>query len=419
MTATVVLANGFRVALDPVPGAATASLSLVVGAGSRHEAPGHGGIAHFVEHALFKGSGRRDVHDMARAAATLGTAIEATTGRETTEFEVSCLAGAVEAAAALLAEVVVDPAFPEDEIERERTVILQELDLLEDNPEEMAWDAALGVALPGQALGRPTIGTAKSVAAISREDLAGWWAAGYQPDRMVFAASGGFDSDRLLALAERLFGGLSGSWSLPEMPFRWNGGERRIDRDAGQIDLVLALPVPGAADPAMPAVEVLAEILGGGATSNRLFSELRERRGLCYGVDASLERARDGGLLAVSVTVAPAAVNKLLAAACAELVRLACEPPGADEVARAVAFLRTSEALSLESSSSRAIARALDALSGTDVPPGRWDRVGPDDVRAAAAAALANPHALAAIGPVGRIMPKGQIAAALRGGSPP
>ena len=112
---------------------------------------------------------------MATEMAALGTAIEATTGRETTEFGVSCLSGAVEAAAALLAETVLDPVFPEDEVERERKVILHELEMLLDDPEETAWDAALGVALPGQALGRPTVGTAKSVAAITREDLVGWW----------------------------------------------------------------------------------------------------------------------------------------------------------------------------------------------------------------------------------------------------
>jgi len=414
LTEIVSLPNGFRVVLDPVPGAATASLSLVVGSGSRHEAPGQGGIAHLVEHAVFKGTARRDVHAMSRDTAALGTTIDATTGRESTEYGVSCLSVAVEAAAELLAETVCEPVFPEDEIERERRVVLHELELLDDDPEEIVWNAALGIALPGQALGRPIIGTAKTIAQLSREDIVAWWAAGYRPDRMAFAASGGFDPDRMLRLAERLFGGLSGAWSLPEAPFRWHGGERRIERDSGQIDIVLALPVPGRGDPALPAVEVLAELLGGGVTSNRLFSELRERRGLCYDIDASLELARGGGLLAVSGTAAPGAINKLIATACAELVRLACEAPGAAEVASAVAYLRTSDALAFESSAARATARALGTLSGAARRRGRWDAIEPEDVRKAAAAAIAAPHTLAAVGPVGRIMAKGQIAASLR-----
>ena len=178
----------------------------------------------------------------------------------------------------------------------------------------------------------------------------------------------------MLRLAGRLFGGLTGNWSLPEVPFRWNGGERRIDRDSGQIDLVLALPVPGSADPGMPAIEVLTEILGGGASSSRLFSELRERRALCYDINASLERARDGGLLAVTATIAPGAVNKLLSTVCSGLVRLACEAPEAVEVARAVAFLRTSEALSLEVlilACHRARARRAERNRGPDGALGR------------------------------------------------
>jgi predicted Zn-dependent peptidase len=259
-----------------------------------------------------------------------------------------------------LAEVLTGSVFPEDEVERDRSVVLQEIDQYADEPEAVLGDALHALLYPDQPLGRPILGTAAHVAGFTRQHLLDRLASHYRPGRMVLVVSGRVDPAEVTALGARLFGTLAGGPVPVSPPARPAGGHRAIARDIEQAYHALAFAGPGAVHPDLPALRHVANILGGGLTS-RLFQEIRERRGLAYDVHADLETFTDTGFIVFEAATAPGQLDDMAAILAHEVAR-ARDGFTAAELARSKEQLRFLLGSTQESTFGRAQRLARDTL---------------------------------------------------------
>lgn len=328
------LGNGLRVVVERVPGVRTATAGLWFPAGSRDDPAGRGGLAHLLEHLVFKGSTARSARALAEAMDALGGAFNAFTGREQTCFHGRLLGTRLAEGLELLAELVVAPRLDESDLNSERGVVLDELAMIADDPAESA-DELLGGCLWGaHPLGRPEAGTPETVRVIEVSDLTAFHRAHYGAQGAVLAVAGRADPDRVLAFADRVFG------VLPPGPPRARreapaprADARLLGRPSEQAHLVLGAPGPAQADPDRWAAALLASILGG-SPSSRLFQALREERGICYEVGAAATDYADAGEFAVFLSTAPRLMGQASALACREVVRLAEQGVPAAEMER-------------------------------------------------------------------------------------
>ncbi|MGB0799772.1 MAG: M16 family metallopeptidase, partial [Planktomarina sp.] len=203
------LPNGFRIVTEDMPGLKSASIGIWVNAGGRHEQLDQNGIAHFLEHMAFKGTARRTSVQIAEAIEDVGGYINAYTSREMTAYYARVLAGDVALALDVVSDIVLNPIFDPNEIEVERGVILSEIGQALDTPDDILFDWLQEVAFPDQPLGRTILGPTERVRAFSREDLAGFVAQHYGPERLILSAAGAVDHDEIMRMAEATFGGLT------------------------------------------------------------------------------------------------------------------------------------------------------------------------------------------------------------------
>ena len=301
---TRTLSNGLTVASVRLPGFRTASVGAYVRIGSRHEPDGLNGISHFLEHMAFKGTETRDARQISFEAERVGATMNAYTAKDHTAYYMILLAEHVATALDVLADVVSRSTFPPEEIERERSVILQELGDAADDPQDLVQDHFDLKAFPGQPLGRPILGNPKVIRSVERDALVEYLHRHYTAANMVVVGVGGIEHESFAEGVERHFGALpAGSATLTE-PARYGGGYRNIDDDFGQVSVALGWAAPGRDDPRFPACELLGELFGGGMSSP-LFQAVRERRGLAYSVDAFTEGQHDCGIFQVAASVAP------------------------------------------------------------------------------------------------------------------
>jgi predicted Zn-dependent peptidase len=280
------LANGVRVVCDPVPGLETIALTVAVGRGASCEAAGQFGWAHLLEHMVFKGAGRRSARDIVEAIEAQGGQINAATSHERTGFQVRALRGGLPLAMAVLSDLIQRPHLRASDLANEKRVVAQEIAEAADTPDDLVFELAHAAAFADQPLGRPVLGTRRSIGAASAARLAAYRASLYAPDAIVISAAGAVDEDELLSLAEREFSGpAQAAPPDPPAPARFTGGDKRAARALEQAHLVLLLPAVGLRDPDYFALRLFAEVLGGGMSS-RLFQEVREHRGLAYAIDA-------------------------------------------------------------------------------------------------------------------------------------
>jgi predicted Zn-dependent peptidase len=346
------LSNGVRVICDPVPGLQTLALSVVAGRGARFEDPARSGWSHLLEHMVFKGAGGRSAKEIVEVIEAEGGHINAATGYERTSFQIRALKGGLDLGSAVISDLVLRPAMDPADLAREKQVVGQEIAEAADTPDDLVFELAQAAAFDGQPLGRPILGTPKSIATSDADTLGAWRADLYAPPTLVVSAAGAVDEDELLALAERDFGGASGA-GLPEpQPAAFAGGTRTVAKKLEQANLVLLLPAVGVLDPDYFALRLLAEVLGGGMAS-RLFQEAREVRGLAYAIDAYSETYADAGVLGVFAGCAAEDAVELAQVA-AEQIKGLTEPVGAGELARAKAQLKGAMFMGRESALARA-----------------------------------------------------------------
>jgi len=400
------LPNGLTVVSDTMERVETASIGAYVHTGTRDETAEENGVSHFLEHMAFKGTEKRDAQAIAREIEAVGGHLNAYTARETTAYYAKVLKEDLPLAADILGDILTHSTFIPEEVERERGVILQEIGQANDTPDDIVFDHFQDRAYHDQPMGRPTLGPAGIIEKLPREALTGYMRRHYGPSRMVVAAAGAVDHDRLVELARTHFADLPSIDQHEAEPARYTGGEFREERDLDQVHLLLGFPGPAYGDPMHHPTMLLSTILGGGMSS-RLFQEIRERRGLVYSVYSFHSPYRDSGLFTIYAGTGEEQAAELMPATLEELRRVQHDVTE-EELARAKAQLRASVLMSLESTGSRCeqLARQLQ-VHGRIIPveetKARIAAVTVEQVQQAAARAFRAAPTLAALGPAGRV----------------
>jgi predicted Zn-dependent peptidase len=395
------LANGVIVAIDPMPGAQSAAIGLYAGVGSRSEPDGIGGLAHLLEHMVFKGARGRDARAIAEAIEDVGGSLNAWTARDQTVFHARTLAPDVGLALELIADLVRAPKLDEVELEREKLVILSELGECLDAPDDLIHDHLFEAAFGDQPLARPVLGREPSILGLTRADCVAWLEEQYRPERLVISAAGKVDPGHILLLAEAMFGDLATIAPPPVAPAQFTGGIRSDRRAAEQTHLAFAYRGVPASDPTAPALSLFAQAVGGGMSS-RLFQELREDRGLAYSIDAWTQGFADTGLFAVNLSADKARAAEAMALARDVVARVVEELTEA-ELNRARAQVEASILMALETPQGRAdsMARSIEIFGRIMTAEEMLAELRAVDVGAARAAGrtmLEGPRALASIG---------------------
>ena len=292
------LGNGLTVAVDPLPGAESVALGIYAMVGSRSEPENCSGLAHLVEHMVFKGAGKRNTRELAEAIEDVGGYMNAWTSRDQTTFHGRVLARDAALLAELLADLIRAPHMAEEHLDREKDVILSEIGETVDSPDDLVNDHLFEAAFVDQPLGRSILGREESLESIGREDCLAWMSGELVPSRLILSASGKVDPDEVLKIAERLFGDMENLPGTPIGTAEFTGGLRNDRREFEQSHWCLGLPGLRASDPRMPALAVFVQALGGG-TSSRLFQELREERGLAYSIGSWQQAFSDTGLVVI------------------------------------------------------------------------------------------------------------------------
>lgn len=350
-TQLATLPNGIRVVTETTRHLESASIGLWLDVGARHEQVHEHGLSHLLEHMLFKGTERRSARRIAEEIEDVGGYLNAFTTRDATTVFARVLSADIPLAVDLLADLVQNAAFDEEELAREREVIVQEIGQAADTPDDIVFDHLQEIAFPDQPLGRPILGTAETVSRFTRRDLLDFRARHFRGGNIVVAAAGDVAHDDLVGRVEAAFAGLADGTAPGFEPARYEGGERRDRRTTEQLHLTLALPGFAYDDPDYYALQVYATMLGGGMSS-RLFQEARETRGLAYSIYSFPESHRDSGLLGLYAGTAPEMAGEL-AEIIAREVKALGEAADAGEIARARAQLKAGLLMSLESTSAR------------------------------------------------------------------
>ena len=398
------LRNGLTVVSHAMAEVETVSIGIWIGAGSRSEALGEHGVAHFLEHMAFKGTARRSAKDIAEEIEAVGGDLNAATGVDSTAYYARVLRKDMPLALDILSDIIVSPRFERGELARERDVILQEIAAAMDSPEDIVFDLVQEAAFPDQPVGRPILGTVESVSRFKRAHLGSYLSAHYHGPNMVLAAAGAVDHAALVAEAERRLGSFdTESTPQPESAL-YAGGARRSDKPFEQTHLVLAFQAPPYRHAEYFTAQICAGALGGGMSS-RLFQEVRERRGLCYAIYAFSSGLSDSGMFAIHAAGGPDRAHELFAVIRDELVKAADQGFTADEIARVKAQLKMGLLAGLESSSARAEQLARQILIhgrplSTEELIERLEQVEAQHLQALVERMLGSPLSLATVGPI-------------------
>ncbi len=400
-----ILPSGITLLVHPMADRHTVSLAVWVRTGARDESAARLGITHFVEHMMFKGTDTRDARAIAASLESLGGHLDAFTTREQVCYSARVLVEHLPQAVDVLADITCRSRFDPREIEREKSVVKEEILSYEDNPEEKVADNLSAMLWGEHPLGKPILGTAASVDGLDQAALREHFEQRYRGDQLVIAAAGGLTEDVLLPLVERGFATPAGL--VPERdvaPTPHPPSVRHEVRDLQQLYLSLGTRSLSYSDPRRYALVVLETLLGGGMSS-RLFQSIREEAGLAYSVFSSLDFLRDGGLLSIHLGVSPDRARQALGLLRAELSRIAAEGPTQEEVDSTLQQLKGSILIAQESTSGRMHHMARQELyTGRYTGPleqvERIMAVRRDEVAALAAEFLApGRFALAALGP--------------------
>jgi predicted Zn-dependent peptidase len=404
------LPGGLRVLTETMPGVLSATLGIWVGVGSRDESPELSGSSHFLEHLLFKGTSTRSALEIATEMDAVGGEMNAFTAKEHTCYYANVLASDLPLAVTLLADLVTEACNTAADLESERTVVLEEIAMRDDEPSDAVHDLFAETLFGDSPLGRSVLGTVESITALTRDDVDGWYRGRYTKPSIVVTAAGRVDHQQLLDLVTAAFGSrLSGDAapaplrlgdSAPDRPARPGG---LISRRTEQTHLLLGTPAMGRLDDRRYAAAALDAAVGGGMSS-RLFQEIREKRGLVYSVGSALTHYAGAGSFSVYAGCAKKRVPEVLRLVREELARVAGDGLTPEEVARARGQLKGGLVLGLEDTGSRMSRLGKSELSYGEYLPvrevlGRIDAVDEAQVRAVAAELFTQDSCLAVVGP--------------------
>lgn len=353
MITTTTLNNGLRIVSHNISYMHTVTTGIWVANGSRHESREDNGVAHFIEHMLFKGTESRSAHQITREIDSMGGILNAFTGHEYVCYYAKVLAKFLPKAANLLADIFLNSTFPPDEIERERKVILQEIKMRDDSPEEYIHDRFHRNFWRGQLLGMPVLGNEETVGGLSRTSILAHKNSRYRPRDIIIAAAGNVQHDELVAILTPLFSDISSEWQ-PEADVAVYSAEKElnlIEREMEQSLVCIGTRSLPYDHQDRYALFLLTTILGGGMSS-RLFQEIREKRGLAYSVYSYIISHADSGALVVHAGTENKNCRDVIEIAQREMTRLVTEEVPLDELDAAREQLKGKTLMSLESSDS-------------------------------------------------------------------
>ncbi len=401
-----ILPNGIRLVSERIPHVRSVAVGVWVETGSRHEPSPKSGVSHFIEHLVFKGTETRTAEEVAKAVDSVGGQMDAFTTKEHTCFYVTVLDQHLPLAADLLSDILLHPLFAAEDIDRERSVVLQEFRMVEDTPDDLIHDLFAERVWAGHPLGRPILGDKKIILELAREKILAYFVEEYCPARITIAAAGRLEHAELV----ELFGKSFVDFRRP-CATRDGGGPpmltprvELIDKPLEQVHFVLGGPGLQQDAPERYTLYLLNTIVGG-SMSSRLFQEVRERQGLVYSIYSGNAGFRDCGLFYVYAGTEPAHFPKVLGLVTEELRKVKRSGVTADELARAKEHLKGSLMLSLESTSSRMTRLAKQELYfgqyfTLDEILAAIDRVTPADTEALISTLLdRGPLSLVALGP--------------------
>jgi predicted Zn-dependent peptidase len=349
-----ILPNGIRVVTEPMPHVRSAAVGIWICSGSRRESPEENGLSHFIEHMLFKGTGNRSAVDIARSIDSIGGNLDAFTAKELVSYNAKVLADHLPLAFDILGDLVLNPVFAAEDIEKEKGVILEEIKMEMDSPEYLVHEIFSSNFWKDHSLGRPILGTKEHVKRFSREAVQEYYAKTYIPSEIVITGAGHLTHERLVSLAGERFGTISrnGAAAQERKPTTHARIALRNKRSLEQLHLCLGVPSYPLPHDSRFASYIMNTLLGGGMSS-RLFQNIRENRGLAYSVFSELTPYRDTGCLSVYAGTAIETAKKVVELILQEFRALKDEPVSVEELRRAKDNLKGSLMLGLESTSSR------------------------------------------------------------------
>ncbi len=409
------LPNGLRVITEQMPGIRSAAIGVWLDTGTRDELPNEAGASHFLEHLLFKGSETLTARQISQAFDSIGAQSNAFTTKEYTCFWVRCMDDDLDRSLYLLGEMVHRPAFREPDIDSERQVVLEEILMSEDEPDDAVFELFSEATFAGHALERPILGTRESINGMTRDDLVGYWKRRYTTGAAVISVVSSLPHDEVVAAVEAQFAGWGGDPVDHEHePHTPTGDTRVIRRDTEQVHLVLGGDLFPRGDERRWAFEMLNHILGGGMSS-RLFQEIREERGLAYSVYSFGMPYADAGAWGIYVGTAPRHLPEVTALIEEIIGDITTTGITAEELHRTKGAVRGSLALALEDANSRMTRLGRQLVTGsellsTDERIKRLSAVTTDEVLEVAASVLNSSKVVAAVGPIDDTGPLERIA---------
>jgi predicted Zn-dependent peptidase len=349
-----ILPNGLVVLTEPMEHVHSVSVGIWLRSGSRRERPEINGISHFIEHMVFKGTQRRTAEDIAREIDRLGGMLDAFTSKEMVCFNTRVLDEHLAKAFDILAGLVLEPKFAVDDIVREQSVVLEEIRMTQDNPEDLVHELFTQNFWHPHALGRPILGTPETVSAFTRDTLQTWFQQSYAPNRLVITAAGHLAHAELVDLVSSRFSklprfedGFTDPTPVPSPHITL-----RSKSELEQVHVCLGVPALPLTDRRRFIVSVMNNILGGGMSS-RLFQNIRERQGLAYSIFSDLNPYRDVGALSVYAGTSLDTIDKVVQSVLGEFRKMRDEPIEVEELRRAKDHLKGATLLALEGSGAR------------------------------------------------------------------
>jgi predicted Zn-dependent peptidase len=384
------LENGLTILTEKMPNLRSATIGIWIKKGSRHEPENLNGIFHFIEHAVFKGTNKRSALDIAVESDKLGGNFDAYTSHEITGFSMKVVDEAVPQAFDLLADMIANPQFDEKELKREQRVIIEEMKMVEDTPEEYLGEIFNAAFFPNNALGLPIEGTRKTVKTFDRETTAKFHAETFAASNIIIAAAGNTNHQQIVDLAEQYFGAskIQNPKSKIQNPQLAAPILLKKKPDLEQTHLIIAAPFVHAKSKQRYAADLLANIVGGG-TSSRLWQEIREKRGLAYSVGAGAIAFEDCGMFSIYAGCSPQKLDTVVDLSIAELRKIVKNGVTAEELELVKAQAVASILLGLESSSNRAGTLVRQEIThgrliSTNETLANVEKVTPADVQAVA-----------------------------------
>jgi len=349
-----VLPNGLVVITEPMEHVHSVSVGIWLRWGSRREPAELNGISHFIEHMVFKGTHRRSAEDIAREVDSVGGMLDAFTAKEMVCFNTRVLDEHLPKAFDVVADMVLEPKFAEEDIAREQSVILEEIRMTQDNPEDLVHELFTQNFWMPHALGKPILGTPETVSALTRKSLQDWFSHWYAPNNLVITAAGHLSHAQMVELVAERFAKLApAADGIPEAtPRPAVHITTCAKRELEQVHICLGVPALPITDERRFAVSLLNNVLGGGMSS-RLFQNIREKQGLAYAIFSELNSYRDAGSLSVYAGTSLETVEQMIRSILEEFRRLKDEPLSEPELRRAKDHLKGATLLSLEGTSSR------------------------------------------------------------------